>query len=61
MISTLRRECTDLLIPFTAGQLEAHLHEIVTDYNTSRTHESLDGDPPVSRPIAVEPACAMLG
>ncbi len=50
VIGTLRRECTDHLIPFGERHLVRVLREYIeTYYNVARCHQSLDGDAPVAR------------
>ena len=44
VIGTLRRECTDHIIPLSEKHLLRVLKEYVEYYNTSRTHLSLDKD-----------------
>ncbi len=49
VIGTLRRECTDHVIPFGETHLLKTLVEYVGYYNESRTHQSLNGDSPIGR------------
>jgi len=56
VISTLRRECTDHLIPFNAGQLQACLREYVAYYNSARPHLRLERNAPVPRTRERHPA-----
>ena len=60
VISALRRECTDHLVIFSERHLLRCLREYVAYYNTSRTHQSLGGDAPVSRPTECEPAFELI-
>jgi len=46
---TLRRECTDHVIPLGELHLVRVLREYVDYYNAGRCHQSLDGDAPVPR------------
>jgi transposase InsO family protein len=50
VIGTLRRECTDYIIPLNEKHLLRVLKEYVAYYNTTRTHLSLDKDAPEHRP-----------
>lgn len=50
VIGTLRRECTDHIIPLSEKNLLRVLNECVAYYNSSRTHLSLDKDAPEHRP-----------
>ena len=56
VIGTIRRDCTDHIIPFGERHLLGVLREYVAYYNTSRVHQSLDGNCPVPRDVAPEPA-----
>ena len=50
VIGTIRRECTDHIIPFGERHLLRVLREFVDDYyNRSRCHQALDGDAPTPR------------
>ena len=49
VIGTIRRECTDHVIPLGERHLLRLLDEYVAYYNSGRCHQSLDGDAPVSR------------
>jgi transposase InsO family protein len=51
-IGSVRRECLDHVIVFTAGGLQRLLNGYVEYYERSRTHLALDKDTPVSRPIS---------
>ncbi len=51
IIGSLRRECTDHIIPLGERHLMRVLGEYVDSYyNTNRCHLSLDGDAPIHRP-----------
>ena len=56
VIGTIRRDCTDHIIPLGERHLLTILREYVAYYNTSRAHQSLDGNSPVPRAIEPEPA-----
>ena len=49
VIGSIRRECTDHLVPMNEAHLRKILGEYVSYYNESRCHQSLDGDAPESR------------
>ena len=49
VIGTIRRECTDHLIPMGERHLQRVLREFAEYYNTGRCHQSLDGTAPVPR------------
>ncbi len=51
MIGTIRRECTDHVIPLGEKPLLKTLVEFVRYYNESRTHQALDGDSPDGREL----------
>jgi putative transposase len=51
-IGSVRRECLDHVIIFTAAGLERPLTRYLDYYERSRTHLALDKDTPVSRPIS---------
>jgi len=51
-IGSVRRECLDHVIIFTAAGLQCLLRRYVDYYERSRTHLALDKDTPVSRPIS---------
>ena len=52
VIGTLRRECTDHIIPLCEKHLLRTLQTFVRDYyNSSRGHDALDGDAPIPRPV----------
>ena len=50
-IGSIRRECLDHVIVFSAAGLERMVHAYVAYYMRSRTHLSLDKDSPASRPV----------
>lgn len=52
MIGTLRRECLDHVIVLNEAHLKRLLNEYLGYYHESRTHLSLDKDPP--RPRSIE-------
>jgi hypothetical protein len=49
LIGTIRRECLDRSLFWTAADLEAKLLDFQRYYNGHRTHAGLDGRTPVSR------------
>ena len=51
VIGSIRRECTDHIIPFGRRHLLRTLREYVEYYNTSRPHQSLDRNLPVPREV----------
>jgi len=51
LIGSIRRECTDHLVPLNESHLRKILGEYVEYYNTVRCHQSLDGNAPAPRPI----------
>jgi transposase InsO family protein len=51
LIGSIRRECTDHLIVFSAEHLRRILAKYATYYNEVRTHVSLGKDAPCRRPI----------
>ena len=53
LIGTVRRECLDRMLFWTALDLEQKLSKFGEFYNTRRTHNSLDGRTPVHRPQRV--------
>jgi transposase InsO family protein len=59
VIGTLRRECTDHVIPWGEVHLLRVLREYVGYYNEARTHQGLDGDAPDGR--AVESGGEVVG
>jgi len=54
VIGSIRRECTDHLIPFGTRHLLRTLREYVAYYNESRPHQSLDRNSPVPRQVEGE-------
>lgn len=48
---SIRRECTDHLVPLNETHLRKLLSEYVAYYNRSRCHQSLDGNSPEPRPV----------
>jgi transposase InsO family protein len=56
VIGTIRRECTDHIIPFGERHLLATLREYIAYYNSGRSHQALEGNSPIPRAIAPEPA-----
>ena len=51
VIGTLRRECTDHVIPWGEAHLRRVLSEYVRYYNEARTHQGLEGDAPDGRVV----------
>ena len=52
VIGTIRRECTDHIVPLGERHLLRVLREFVDDYyNPTRCHQALDGDAPTPRPV----------
>ncbi len=51
VIGSIRRECTDHIIPLSEKHLLRTLREYQAYYNESRTHYSLDGNAPIPRPL----------
>lgn len=49
VIGTIRRECTDHIIPLSERHLTRVLREFVDYYNSGRCHQGLDGDTPIPR------------
>ncbi len=59
VIGSIRRECTDHMIPFGRRHLLRTLREYVEYYNTSRPHQSLERNSPMPREVdAVGELCA---
>ncbi len=59
VIGSIRRECTDHIIPFGRRHLLRTLREYVEYYNTARPHQSLDRNSPIPRRVeAVGEVCA---
>src|SRR5262249_38358594 len=53
LIGTMRRECPDLMIPFSERHLRKILSEWVALYNHARPHRSLGPGLPVPEPTSV--------
>ncbi len=53
LIGTIRRECLDRILFWTALNLEQKLSEFGDYYNMHRAHASLDGRTPVRQPQVV--------
>ncbi|MFT4543354.1 MAG: transposase InsO family protein [Planctomycetota bacterium] len=51
VIGTLRRECTDHIIPLSDQHLLKTLREFAAYYNGSRAHQSLVGNSPIARTV----------
>ncbi len=51
VIGSIRRECTDHIIPMSQKHLLATLRDYVAYYNEARTHQSLDGNAPIPRGV----------
>ena len=51
VIGSVRRECTDHLVPLNETHLRKTLQEYVEYYNRSRCHQSLEGDAPEPRVV----------
>lgn len=51
LIGTIRRECTDHIIPMGEDHLRRTLREYVEYYNRDRLHQGLDGQPPDRREV----------
>ena len=49
LIGSIRRECTDHIIPMGERHLLRTLREYVENYNEVRTHQALGGNAPVAR------------
>jgi transposase InsO family protein len=52
VIGSIRRECLDHVIVRNERHLRRILRSYLTYYNHSRTHLSLNKDPPISRPVS---------
>jgi transposase InsO family protein len=52
LIGSIRRECTDHIIPLGEKHLLRTLREYQAYYNESRTYSSLDGNAPIPRTMA---------
>jgi len=51
VIGTIRRECTDHVVPLGERHLLRVLREFVAYYNEQRPHTALDGNSPVARGV----------
>ena len=51
LIGSIRRECTDHIIPMGEAHLLRTVRGYAEYYNGSRPHQSLDGDAPTPRPV----------
>ena len=51
VIGSIRRECTDHLVPLNEAHLRKILGEYVEYYNRSRCHQSLEGNSPEPREV----------
>ena len=51
-IGSVRRDCLDHVIIFTAAGLQRLLKAYVDYYQRSRTHVALNKDAPISRPVS---------
>lgn len=51
VIGSIRRECLDHIIVLNERHLRRLLDEYLDDYHRSRTHLSLNKDPPTSRAV----------
>ena len=51
VIGSIRRECTDHIIPFGRRQVLRVLREYIEYYNRSRSHQSLERNSPVPREV----------
>lgn len=60
LIGSIRRECTDHVIVLGENHLRRILAEYMGYYNESRTHMSLGGDAPVTRPVQKEGSVTAL-
>jgi transposase InsO family protein len=60
VIGTIRRECLDHILPMGERHWLRTLRAYMDYYNTSRTHQSLDGDAPVTRPTESAPVCELV-
>ena len=56
LIGSVRRECLDHVIIFTAAGLERLLTRDVEYYERSRTHLALDKDTPATRAVSTSTA-----
>ena len=53
LIGTIRRECLDRMLFWSAFDLERKLSDFADFYNTHRAHASLDGRTPLQKPLDV--------
>ena len=64
LIGSVRRECVDHIVVWSAAHLCRILRSYARYYNDIRTHRSLDKDAPTHRPVQrignIE-SCAILG
>ena len=60
VIGTIRRECLDHILPMGERHLLRTLTAHRDYYNTSRTHQSLDGDAPIPRHTESEPVFELI-
>ncbi len=51
VIGSIRRECTDHIIPFGRRHLLRTVREYVEYYNSSRPHQSIDRNSPIARSV----------
>jgi transposase InsO family protein len=51
VIGSIRRECTDHLVPLNEAHLREILNEYAAYYNRARCHQALEGDAPEPRQI----------
>ncbi len=61
VIGTLRRECTDHVLPMSERHLTSILREYVAFYNEDRPHQGLDGDAPDGRAVESEREGEVIG
>jgi transposase InsO family protein len=64
LIGSIRRECVDHFIVLGEAHLRRILRNYAHYYNVMRTHQPLDKDAPVSRPIqrtGIISSCPILG
>ena len=59
-IGTIRRDCLDHILPMGERHLLRTLLAYVDYYNTTRTHQSLDGDAPIARHTESEPVFELI-
>ena len=59
LIGTIRRECLDRTLFWTAADLEMKLFEFQRYYNGHRAHARLDGHPPESTPDEGSPRASL--